>query len=84
MRDSPDGLVVIRTYQVEHEAELARVVLETNGIPAVILRDNAGGMLPVLQLYFPLRVAVPEDDVERALALLDVEGDWPPEHDPAA
>jgi hypothetical protein len=73
MSEAPEALVVIRTYQVEHHAELARAVLEANEIRAVVLRDNAGGMLPVLQVYFPIRLAVPRARADAALAILDAE-----------
>jgi hypothetical protein len=63
--------VVVKTYQVEHEAELARAVLEANGVPAVLLRDNAGGMLPALQTLFSIRLAVAAEDAEIARQLLD-------------
>ena len=62
---------VVATYQVEHEAELAREVLEANGVPAVVLRDNAGGMLPMLQILFPARLVVAVEDVALARAILD-------------
>ena len=73
MDESPSGLVVIRTFQVEHHAELARAVLEANGIEAVVLRDNAGGMLPVLQVHYPIRIAVPARQADDAVAILDGE-----------
>lgn len=63
--------VVVREYQLEHQAELARVVLEASDIQAVVLRDNAGGMLPVLQIAFPIRVAVPAHQAAEALEILD-------------
>lgn len=37
---------VIREYVNEMEALVARSVLEAHHIPAVVLRDDAGGMLP--------------------------------------
>lgn len=70
---SPDEPVTLRRYVVEHEAELARAVLEANGIDAVIMRDNAGGMLPMLQPLFQLRLLVRASDVADAQAILDEE-----------
>ena len=68
---SSDEPVTIRTYQVEHEAELARAVLEAHGIDAIVLRDNAGGMLPMLQPHFQIRLVVRWSDAIEARALLD-------------
>lgn len=64
-------MVVIREYLNETEAHVARSVLEANEIPAVVLRDNAGGMLPSMHIMFPVRLAVRESDATRALHMLD-------------
>ncbi len=71
--------VVVRTYQVEHEADLACAVLLANGIPAAVLRDNAGGMLPMLQPIFRIRLMVGADDAELAGRILDGTADDLPE-----
>ncbi len=64
-------MVVIREYVSETEAHIARSVLEANEIPAVVLRDNASGMLPSMHIMFPVRLAVRDADASRALAILD-------------
>ena len=66
--------VTIRTFHVEHEADLARAVLEANGIEAVVSRDNAGGMLPMLQQLFEIRLIVRASDAAEALEILDDDG----------
>jgi len=66
-----EAMVVIREYLNETEAHVARSVLEANEIPAVVLRDNAGGMLPSMHIMFPVRLAVRESDATRALHILD-------------
>ena len=63
--------VVVRTFQVEHEADLACAILEAHGVRAVILRDNAGGMLPVLQALFRIRLVVAPEDADLARRILD-------------
>ena len=73
----PDGLFVIRTFPNAMEAQLAESVLEAHEIPCVVLRDNAGGMLPWLDMLHPVRLAVREADVTQAVALLD--GNVPPD-----
>jgi hypothetical protein len=66
-----EAMRVIRQFVVEMEAQVARSVLEAHGIPAVVLRDNAGGMLPALQYLYPVRLAVRAQDAHEALRLLD-------------
>ena len=71
MREDSPQPVVVGTYQVEHEAELARAILEAHDVRAVILRDNAGGMLPSLQTLFKIRLVVAPDDAGIARQILD-------------
>ena len=72
-----DDIIVIRTYGTEVEAQLAQASLAADGIPSIVLSDNAGGMLPMLQVLFPVRLAVRREDVEAAQTALDAPpGDW--------
>ncbi len=64
-------MVVIREYVNEMEALVARSVLEAHDIPAVVLRDDAGGMLPVMHMLYPVRLAVRSTDRVHALRILD-------------
>ena len=64
-----DAMTVIRQYLNEMEALVARSVLEAHDIPAVVLRDNAGGMLPAMHLLYPVRLAVPAHSAALALRL---------------
>ena len=66
-----ENMAIIREYANEMEATVAQSVLEANNIPSVILRDNAGGMLPAMHYVFPLRLAVRAGDANLALELLD-------------
>jgi hypothetical protein len=66
-----EAMVVIREYVSEMEALVARSVLEAHQIPAVVLRDDAGGMLPAMRLIYPVRLAVPSADATQALRILD-------------
>ena len=70
-------MMVIREYVNEMEAVVARSVLEAHHIPAVVLRDDAGGMLPSMHLLYPVRLAVRVGDATHALRILDApfEGD---------
>lgn len=64
-------MIIVREYVNEMEALVARSVLEAHGIPAVVLRDDAGGMLPSMHVLYPARLAVRSADSAQALRLLD-------------
>lgn len=66
-----EAMVVIRQYVNEMEALVARSVLEAHDVPAVVLRDDAGGMLPVMHILYPVRLAVRTQDASQALRILD-------------
>lgn len=66
-----EAMVVIREYVNEMEALVARSVLEAHQIPAVVLRDDAGGMLPAMRLLYPVRLAVRAVDATHAIRILD-------------
>ena len=66
-----DDITVIRTFSTEVEAQLAQAALAADGIPSIVLPDNAGGMLPMLQVLFPVRLAVRSEDAEEARQILD-------------
>ena len=53
-----EAMTVIRQYVNEMEALIARSVLEAHDVPAVVLRDDAGGMLPAMHMLYPVRLAV--------------------------
>lgn len=77
-----ESMMIIREYASEMEAIVAQSVLKANNIPAVIIRDNAGGMLPVLQMLYPVRLAVRPGDADLARDLLDSDaGDVDPDDD---
>lgn len=62
---------VIREYINEMEALIARSILEAHDIPAIVLRDDAGGLLPSMHLLWPVRLAVRKSDAAEALRILD-------------
>ncbi len=67
----PENAFVVRTFQNTVEAEFAQAVLDANGITSMLLRDNAGGMLPFLDVLHPVRLVVRQGDVDTAVRLLD-------------
>jgi hypothetical protein len=72
-----ESMTIIREYASEMDATVAQSVLEANNIPSVVIRDNAGGMLPVMHYVYPVRLAVRPGDAELALELLDSTVDDP-------
>jgi hypothetical protein len=66
-----EAMQVIREYINEMEALIARSILEAHEIPAIVLRDDAGGMLPSMHLLWPVRLAVRAADAAEALRILD-------------
>ena len=69
------GVVVLRTFSTEVEAQLAAAVLEANGIPTHVIADTAGGALPSMALVFPVRLLVRARDAGLARELLDTRVD---------
>jgi hypothetical protein len=68
--EEENGLFVIRTFANDLDARLAEAVLEANGIEAIIVGDNAFGMLPNFNQLHPIRLMVQEADVATALSLI--------------
>jgi hypothetical protein len=63
--------VVVRRFTTEVEAELARAILESNGIKAIVLRDDGGGMLPAMSVMSAVRLVVAPGDAEAAHDVLE-------------
>ncbi|MBI2378937.1 MAG: DUF2007 domain-containing protein [Deltaproteobacteria bacterium] len=60
-------LVLIDSFDSRTAAEVARGILEANGIPVTFEADDAGDMIPHLG---PVRLMVGESDAEEARAIL--------------
>ncbi|MBX3134173.1 MAG: DUF2007 domain-containing protein [Gemmatimonadaceae bacterium] len=78
----PENAFVVRTYQNSIEAEFAQAVLDANSIPSMLLKDNASGMLPFLNVLHPVRLVVRQGDVDTAVRLLDAAAATDPEAPP--
>jgi len=63
-------IVPAASFGSRPEAELARGLLESVGIPAFVSADDAGGMRPPLQLSQGVRLMVREADLTRARRVL--------------
>jgi hypothetical protein len=66
-----DDLVTVQTYTSRPEAEIARGLLESNGIDVLIIADDAGGMIPSpMQYSYGVIVKVQKKDFVKAKQLL--------------
>ncbi len=65
-----DESVVIATYPNEYEADLAVSWLEAEGIPSVVVADDAGGAFPMLQVSRGVKVLVTAGNEDRAREIL--------------
>jgi len=74
-----ENSVVVKTFMSEFEAEIAKGILEEEGIKCYISSDDTGGMRPHLQLTLGVRLIVMEKDLRRALEILDAYNDYTPE-----
>lgn len=70
---SKQGIVIVGRYGWEHEAQVAQAVLQANGIEAILIRDDAGGMLPSLDFLQEVKLAVRTEDAEEARKVLEGE-----------
>ncbi len=67
-------VVVVKTFPNRMEADLAKSVLEGNGIRASVSADDAGGMLPHIGFTTGgVKLFVIDDNAERALELLQTD-----------
>jgi hypothetical protein len=62
--------VVVGEYENEIDAEIAKGHLKASGIPASIIKDDGGGMLPSLQNAEGVQLLVAETQGEKARKIL--------------
>jgi hypothetical protein len=70
-------MVVLRTFATRLDAGLAKVVLEANGLSAMIASDDAGGMQPWMQGLLGVKLYVHHEDAIAAARVLDARADLP-------
>ena len=63
-------IVVVSEYENEIDAEIAKGHLESTGIPASIIKDDGGGMLPSLQNTEGVQLVVYETQEAKAKKIL--------------
>ncbi len=69
---------VVGTYLNEVEAQMTRDLLETEGIEAMVQKDNCGGMYPQMALIRGVRVLVNEVDELAARTIIDARAEEQP------
>lgn len=66
-----EGPVVVATYQSRPEADLARALLESEGIDATVWTDDAAGFHPQLTVVAGARLVVRSRDESAARMVLE-------------
>jgi len=65
-----DDAIVLETFSSRIEAEMAAGLLASEGVPALVLADDAGGAYPSLQFVRGVRLLVAAEDQYRAREIL--------------
>jgi predicted Fe-Mo cluster-binding NifX family protein len=65
-----DDAIVLETFPSRIEAEMAQGILESEGIEAVVMADDAGGAYPMLQFIRGVKLMVAPEDKVRAIEIL--------------
>ena len=65
-----EEVVVLKTFNNEIEAAMARQVLQEAGVTAFVFKDDAGGMEPQLQRTNGVRLVVNRADAQHARMML--------------
>ena len=65
-----DDAIVLETFPSRIEAEMAAGLLESEGVEAMVMADDAGGAYPMLQFIRGVRLMVYREDEARAREIL--------------
>ena len=65
-----DDAIVLETFASRIEAEMAAGLLESEGVEAMVMADDAGGAYPMLQFIRGVRLMVYREDEARAREIL--------------
>ncbi len=75
-----DDAIVLETFPNRIAAEMAAGLLESEGVEAMVVADDAGGAYPSLQFIRGVRLMVYREDEARAREILrDMEAAGEPE-----
>ena len=65
-----DDAIVLETFSSRIEAEMAAGLLESEGVEAMVMADDAGGAYPMFQFIRGVRLLVYREDEARAREIL--------------
>ncbi len=65
-----DDAIVLQTFPNRIEAEMAAGLLNSEGVEAMVVADDAGGAYPSLQFVRGVRLMVAAEDAYRAREIL--------------
>ena len=65
-----DDAIVLETFPNRIAAEMAAGLLESEGVEAMVVADDAGGTYPMLQFIRGVRLLVYREDEARAREIL--------------
>ncbi len=65
------GWIEVKVFSNRIEADIAKSLLESEGIPTLIKADDQGGMRPQLAFSGGVKLFVMQKDAEEAKRLLD-------------
>lgn len=68
-----DELVTVRNFASEIDANLAKTLLDSEGVFSAVFKDDAGGMEPHFQLTRGVDLKVRKSDLEKAQEILSEE-----------
>ena len=66
----PEETIILKVFVTEMDANMARDILQDDGIKAFVFKDDAGGMEPHLQRTNGVRLVVNRVDADRARKIL--------------
>ncbi len=66
----PEDLIVLKVFITEMDANMARDILQDDGVKAFVFKDDGGGAEPHLQRTNGVRLMVGPTDVDRARKIL--------------
>ena len=68
-----NDLATVAVYTIRSDAEIVRARLVSEGIEAIVIADDEGGLNPGFYAHYGVRVVVTADDLARAHATLDLD-----------
>ena len=68
-----NDLETVAVYTTRSDAEIVRARLLSEGVDAIVIADDEGGLNPGFYAHYGIRVVVAADDLARAHATLDLD-----------